>query len=197
VQFCENAINISKSMKLESERLILRQINLNDKSEIFAYRSDKVTNEYQGWIPNTIGDVEIFIEKIAKQINEPETWYQFVLIEKESQKIIGDLGIHFWDKENKQVEIGCTLNKNYQKKGFAIESLKRVIDYLFNELNKHRIITSIAPENEDSIRLVERIGFRKEAHFVESIFVNEKWVDDLVYSLLEKDWKKITLKNKT
>ncbi len=184
-------------MKLESERLILRPINLGDKAEIFAYRSDKVTNEYQGWIPNTIRDVEIFIEKIAKQINEPETWFQFVLIEKVSQKIIGDLGIHFWDKENKQVEIGCTLNISYQKKGFAIESVRRVIEYLFKEHNKHRITASIDPKNANSIQLVERIGFRKEAHFVESVYVNEKWVDDLVYSLLEKDWEKLRLRNET
>jgi RimJ/RimL family protein N-acetyltransferase len=182
-------------MKLESERLILRPIDLNDKTEIFAYRSDKETNKYQGWIPKTIGDVEAFIGKIAKQINEPETWFQFSIIEKESQKIVGDLGIHFWDKENKQVEIGCTLNKNYQKKGYATESVRKVMDYLFTELNKHRIITSIDPNNENSVRLVERIGFRKEAHFVESLFVNEKWVDDLIYSLIEKDWEKLNLMN--
>lgn len=66
-----------------------------------------------------------------------------------------------------------------------------MIDYLFNELNKHRIITSIDPDNKNSIRLVERIGFRKEAYFVESLFVNEKWVDDLIYALIEKDWNKI------
>lgn len=180
-------------MKLESERLILRPININDKNEMFAYRSDMETNKYQGWIPKTIGEVEIFIEKIAKQINEPETWYQFAIIEKESQKIVGDFGVHFLDRENKQVEIGCTLNKNYQNKGYATESVRKVIDFLFSDLNKHRIITSIDPNNVSSIRLVERIGFRKEAHFVESLFVNEKWVDDLIYSLIEKDWKKLNL----
>lgn len=87
------------------------------------------------------------------------------------------------------------MNKSYQKKGYATESLRKVIDYLFTELNKHRIITSIDPNNENSVRLVERIGFRKEAHFVESLFVNEKWVDDLIYSLIEKDWEKLNLKN--
>jgi len=71
-------------MKLETERLILRPISINDKTEIFAYRSDKESNKYQTWIPNTIEDVESFIDNIAKQINEPETWFQFAIIEKES-----------------------------------------------------------------------------------------------------------------
>lgn len=177
-------------MKLETKRLIIRPITLGDKNEIFEYRSDAETNKYQGWIPKTIGDVETFIGKIAKQINEPGTWFQYVIIEKETQKIVGDLGIHFFDSENKQVEIGCTLNKDFQNKGYATESLKRVIDYLFKELNKHRIITSIDPDNKNSTRLVERIGFRKEAHFVESLLMNGKWVDDLIYALIEKDWGK-------
>lgn len=175
-------------MILETDRLLIRPINIDDKHEIFKYRHDKEANKYQGWIPETIEDVELFICEVSKQINVPGSWFQLVIVDKETQVIVGDLGIHFIDSENKQAEIGCTLNKDFQKKGFATESLKRVIDYLFNELNKHRIITSIDPDNENSIRLVERIGFRKEAHFVESLLINGKWVDDLIYALIEKDW---------
>lgn len=180
-------------MKLETKRLTIRPISLSDKNEIFEYRCDKEINKYQGWVPKTIEDVEVFIGKISKQINEPETWFQFVIIEKETQKIVGDLGIHFSDIQNKQAEIGCTLNKDFQNKGYATESVRKVIDYLFKDLNKHRIITSIDPDNKNSIRLVERVGFRKEAHFVESLFINGKWVDDIIYALIEKDWEKINL----
>ena len=179
-------------MNLETKRLIIRPVILEDRDEIFKYRCDKETNKYQGWIPETIDDVETFIGKIAKQIDEPETWFQFVMIEKKTKEIIGDLGIHFSDNENKQVEIGCTLNRDFQNEGYATESVNRVIDYLFKDLKKHRITASIDPGNTSSIRLVERIGFRKEAHFIESLFINGKWVDDLVYVLIEKDWEKIS-----
>ena len=181
-------------MILETERLLIRPITIEDKNEIFAYRRDKETNKYQGWIPETIEEVEVFIDKISKQINIAETWFQFVIVNKECNKIIGDIGIHFIDKANQQTEIGCTLNKDFQNKGFATEALKNVIDYLFNELNKHRIIASIDPENKSSIRLVERLGFRKEAHFIQSLFINDKWVDDLIYALIEKDWNKLKSK---
>jgi RimJ/RimL family protein N-acetyltransferase len=178
-------------IKLETKRLIIRPIKIEDKNEVFEYRSDSDANKYQGWIPTNLIDVETFIGKLSKQINEPKTWFQFVIIEKETQKIIGDLGIHFFDNENKQVELGITLNKDFQKKGYATESIKRVIDYLFKDLNKHRIITSIDPENKNSIRLVERIGFRKEAHFVESLSINGNWVDDLIYAMIEKNWENL------
>lgn len=179
-------------MKLETERLIIRPLTIADKNEIFEYRRDKEINKYQGWIPEKIEDVEEFIAKISEKINIPNTWFQFVLIEKETLKIIGDLGIHFIDPENNQAEIGCTLNKDFQNKGYATESLKRVIGYLFKDLNKHRLITSIDPDNKKSIQLVERIGFRKEAHFVESLLIKGKWVDDLIYALIEKDWERIS-----
>lgn len=175
-------------MKLETKRLLIRPISLDDIELIFEYRRDKEANKYQGWIPETLDDVEVFIEKVSKKIDEPETWFQFVIIEKESQKLIGDLGVHFIGSENKQTEIGCTLDKHFQNKGYATEALNAVMDYLFNTLNKHRIIASIDSENKSSIRLVERIGFRKEAHFVESLFVNGDWVDDLIYAILGKEW---------
>lgn len=177
-------------MILETIRLLIRPITIDDKNEIFEYRRDKETNKYQGWIPESIEDVKVFISKVSNQINVPETWFQFVIVDKETQKIIGDLGIHFIDSKNKQAEIGCTLNKDFQNKGFATESVKKVIDYLFNELNKHRIITSIDPDNKNSIRLVERVGFRKEAHFIESLFMNGEWGDELIYAMIEKDWIK-------
>lgn len=175
-------------MLIETSRLIIKPISNEDKNAVFEYRSDAETNKYQGWIPKTIDDVVTFINKTTKQINLPETWLQLVIQEKETLKIIGDIGIHFFGKENKQVEIGCTLHKKFQHKGYATESLKRVIEYLFNELEKHRIITSIDPENVNSIELVKRIGFRKEAHFVESLYINGKWVDDVIFALLKKDY---------
>lgn len=193
LEFCKleilSEIQKETQMKLETNRLILRPIHLDDKNEVFAYRSNKEINKYQGWIPETIEDVETFINKTSRTINKPETWFQYVIIEKELQKIVGDLGIHFMDVENKQAEIGCTLNKEFQNKGYATEAVKRTIDYLFNELNKHRIITSIDPENTNSIRLLERIGFRNEAHFIESLLIDGKWVDDMIYALLERDWR--------
>ena len=47
---------------------------------VFEYRANKETNKYQGWIPENVNDVETFIGKLAKQINEPETWFQFSVL---------------------------------------------------------------------------------------------------------------------
>jgi RimJ/RimL family protein N-acetyltransferase len=177
-------------MELKTKRLYIRPVSIEDKEPMYKYRSDPETNKFLSLIPKSVDDIASFINKTSSDIDIPGTWFQLVLIELHSNLLIGDIGIHFLDTEpeNKQVEIGYTLNKEFRKKGYATEALHSVIDYLMNALNKHRIIASIAPTNIDSIKLVERLGFRKEAHFVESIFFHGKWVDDIVYALLENEW---------
>ena len=179
---------MERRIKLITKQLTLRPVEEKDAKAIFNYRSDSIMNQYQGWIPKSLDDVHKFINKVSQKIDIVDTWFQFVIIKNNSNEIIGDVGIHFLDTESKQAEIGCTLDKNYHGKGYAAEVLKATINYLFEKLNKHRIIGSIDPQNLKSIRLVERLGFRKEAHFKESILINGEWVDDLVYAILKNEW---------
>lgn len=180
---------MKKKIIIETLRLRLRPIDNKDAVDLFKYRSDAVTNKFQGWIPKKLEDAYEFIKKTSTEMDIVNSWFQFVLMEKKSNKLIGDIGVHFLDIDKKQAEIGITLHKNHQGKGFATEALKGIMDYLFNQLNKHRIIASIDPENNKSIELFERLGFRKEAHFRKNLLVNGKWADDLIYAILKNEWK--------
>lgn len=178
------------AISLETGRLLLRPIQAADAPALFAYRSDAETNQYQGWIPTNISEVEAFIDRLPTSFNQPDSWFQLAIIEKENNQLIGDVGIHFLGgNNNQQVELGCTLAKAQHGKGYASETLKCVIASLFHELDKHRMIGSIDPANAGSIALMKRLGFRKEAHFKESLFLDGKWVDDVVYGLLKSEWR--------
>ncbi|MCZ4695417.1 N-acetyltransferase [Ancylomarina euxinus] len=179
---------MKNKLEINAERLLLRRVCQEDAENIFKYRSDAVTNQYQGWIPKTLDDAHNFISKVAETIDEYNTWFQLGIINKENGELIGDLGIHFFDIDKFQVEIGCTIEKKYQGKGFASEALNAIIKYLFTDLNKRRIICSIDPRNVNSIKMVEGLGFRKEAHFKQSILIDGEWFDDVVYSLLKDEW---------
>jgi len=180
---------MSECIGINTDRLLLRSIRPDDAAALFKYHSDAVINKYQGWIPKTIDDVYDFIEnRISPTIDLINTWYQFGIILKENFEFIGDVGIHFLDEHKKQVEIGCTLDINYQGKGFATEALIRIINYVFLDLDKNVVVTYIDPENIKSIALVERIGFKKEAHFKESNSIKREWPDDIVYSIIKEDW---------
>ena len=182
---------MNNNIEINTERLLLRSLRENDVEAIYNYRSDSIANQYQGWIPKTINDVNDFIKnRVSPVIDIVDTWYQFVIIKKDQNNLIGDIGVHFLDADKKQVELGCTLDKDYQGKGYATEALREIINYLFQDLEKRRIVTSIDPRNIKSIGLVERLCFKKEAHFRESLLINGEWVDDLVYAILKDEWIK-------
>ena len=176
---------------ITTERTLIRPIEPTDNEQVFRYRSDAQTNQYQGFIPKSLQEVDNFIAKNPTTINQNNTWFQLVILEKASNHLIGDVGIHFIGNDGFQCEIGCTLDKDYHGKGFATEVMKAVISYLFKDLGKHRITASIDPENTTSIRLVEKLGFRKEAHFKKSLLFKGKWVDDIVYGLLNEEFQTV------
>ncbi|MEM9919663.1 MAG: GNAT family protein [Bacteroidota bacterium] len=177
-------------MLLKTQRLHIRPIQLEDAKAVFAYRSDAIANKYQSWVPQSLAEVTAFIKRNPTQFNLPKTWFQLVLTHKISHEILGDIGLHFIDEQGQQAEIGCTLDKKFQSQGYATEALKAIIDHLFSILKKHRITASIDPNNTKSIRLMERLGFRKEAHHIESYFFKGEWTDDLIYALLAREWPK-------
>ena len=172
---------------LTTDQLTLRPLTLADTQDVFEYRSDKITNVYQGWIIDKQEEVQEFIEGLTSEFNKAGTWYQLGIVETESAKLIGDMGLHFIDE--KQCELGITLRADRHGKGYATEAMRAVISYLFDTLNKHRITAALDPRNIGSAKLVERLGFRKEAHHIKSYFLNGEWADDVVYAILKEEWQ--------
>jgi len=167
-----------------TERLLLRPIVHDDALAIFKYRSDAETNRFQGWIPAILEEVHYFIEhRIAKTFNLPDTWVQFAIILRSNGELVGDIGVHFIGSQNEQIELGCTLHKIQQGNGYAREALQKLIEFLFVEHEKEKLIVFIHPENKSSIRLFEGLGFVKEQTLLD--------VDDdleLKFGLAAKDF---------
>lgn len=198
---------------IQTPRLLIRPVLLDDCDALFAYRSDTETNQFLSLIPQDVEDIRQFILRSSPEINIPNTWFQLAIVLKESGTVIGDVGIHFLGSdsnsgsdsdsnsdsnsnsgsgsgsENKQVELGYTLHKDFRGMGYATEAMSAIIDHLIFDLKKHRITASIDPRNIKSIELIERLGFRKEAHFKQSLFFHGEWVDDIIYAMLAKEWK--------
>lgn len=177
-------------MEFYTNRLHIRPVKTEDKNPMFRYRSDPGTNKFLSLVPESEEDVADFIRKTSSIINVPGTWFQFVIIEKTSELLIGDIGIHFLESppENNHVEIGYTLDRQFRGKGYATEALTAIIDFLFTGLHKNRITASIDPANAASVRLIERLGFQKKAHHIKSLFFHGEWVDDVIYGISSDEW---------
>lgn len=172
---------------IKTDRLLVRTLEMKDKYDIFKYRIMQDITQFQSWKPENISDVEEFIIANNKiEFKTRNSWLQLAICLMEGQ-MIGDIGIHFLEDEY-QVEIGYTLSPEFQGKGYAIEAVRAVLDFMFLKLDMHRVIGSIDPDNIKSKKLLMNLGFRKEAHFIKSYRMNNQWYDDCVYAILAEEW---------
>ncbi|MFC2139985.1 GNAT family N-acetyltransferase [Bacteroidota bacterium] len=174
--------------KISSERLILEPLSKEDAQAMLNYRSLPEVYKYQGWQPENVDDAEKFILK--HNTMESGGWMQLAIRLREDGKLIGDCGMHFIDDEFKQIEIGFSLSPVFQGKGYATEAVSCLLDYIFTTLRSHRVYGSCDPDNLSSIKLMTRIGMRKEAHLKESIWFKGRWADDVICAILDHEWQK-------
>lgn len=88
------------------------------------------------------------------------------------------------------VEIGFSFLNTVSGKGYATEATRSLAENLFNEFNVHRIQANLDARNEASKKLCERIGMRKEAHFIQDFWNKGEWTDSIVYGMLLSDLNK-------
>ena len=175
---------------LETPRLILRAFRDADLAAFAAYRDDPAVARYQGWkMPFTLAMAAAFIAEMKNA--RPATrsdWYQFALERKEAPGLIGDVAFHLHAQDFQQAEIGFTLAAAYQGQGYAGEAVGRLLEYLFTELRLHRITAGCDVRNESSYRLMERLGMRREALFVESFEEGRAWGSEYRYAILRREF---------
>jgi RimJ/RimL family protein N-acetyltransferase len=174
---------------LESDRLILRRFTGADLPTLLAYRNDPEIARYQSWESFSEDEAQAFLqEQQALEPGTPGKWFQFAMELKSSEVLIGDCALHV-DKQGQQGEIGFTLARQHQGSGFATEAVSRVCDYAFTNLNLHRLVAITDCRNQASVAVLERLGFRREGHFIQNIFFKGEWGDEYLYAILKKQWR--------
>jgi ribosomal-protein-alanine N-acetyltransferase len=181
-----------KKMKLFSERLKLRLIQISDLDSIHALHSLLETDKY-----NTLGipdNIEVTEKIIALQILEHQQEeilnYTFAVEEINTGAFIGLFGLRLWPKKNRRAEVWYKLHSDYWKKGYAAEALNRVLDFGFNDLELHRIQAGCAVENIGSIKVLERVGMIREGRGRQLLLLKSGWSDNFEYAILETDERK-------
>ncbi|MEM7128722.1 MAG: GNAT family protein [Chloroflexota bacterium] len=168
----------------------MRSFQDSDIQTFAAYRSEPDVAKYQSWdAPYPIEQATNLVKAVrATQPGTVGEWYQVALERKEGNELIGDCAFHILADEPQQAEIGYTLASKYQGYGYATEAVTRLLDYLFGELNLHRVRATCDVDNLASSKLLERIGMRREAHFVENIWFKGQWGSEYLYALLRSEW---------
>jgi len=177
-------LNFNPFPELSTERLVMRQLKMEDANEIFFLRSDETVMRYIDKPPATsIDEAHAFIERIDNVIKNREGIMWGISL-KENPSIIGNIGIWNMQKEHFRCEIGYSLNPAYHQKGIMYEAITAALKYCFEVMGFHSVEANVNPENQASIKLLEKIGFVREAYFKENYYFNGRFLDSAIYSLL-------------
>lgn len=179
-------------LNIETGRLKIRHLVLNDLPDFHLYRSNPEVTRYQGFDVMTIGEAAAFIRKnSAKSFGKTGEWVQYGIEHIETGKLIGDCAIRLDQHDRRIAEIGITISHLEQKKGFAKEALTGIMAFLFDQQNIHRIVETVDADNLASLGLLKSTGFRQEGYFIENIFFKGKWGSEFQYALLKREWQAI------
>jgi ribosomal-protein-alanine N-acetyltransferase len=138
---------------------------------------------------STNNQLEYKLKRIQEGLSKENVDYQiFDLIEKKNKTVIGSCGFHKWNKEHSRSEIGYEIHKEYQNQGYMSEAIKEVINYGFKKMNLNRIEALIDPTNENSIRIVEKNGFKREGILRGHYKNGNEFEDSIMYALIKSDY---------
>jgi len=175
-------------IEFETERLKLRRFKDEDLEYFYQYRANPKVAKYQGWQDYSYEQAISFIEKQKIAIaNIPDTWVQVAIELKDHGRLIGDFGIHTLELPLNSIEIGFTLDPQFQKQGYATEALNGLVNHAFNVLYKEKIQAIAVEQNDSSIKLLKRIGFRQVKKIENSPFKGQI-VNEFVFELTKVDW---------
>jgi len=177
-------------MNLETKRTKIRYLRRDDLEDFYAFRSDPEVCRYQGYDPISRRSAVEFIESLqGKEFGTAGEWVQLGVVLKETGRMIGDVGLKP-ELDVRVVEFGISFSPDFQGRGLASEAVGATMDHLFDRYHVHRVIGSVDVDNVACIRLMERLGFRREAHFRNSFFDHGVWRDEYLYAVLDNEWRR-------
>ncbi len=151
--------NFSPFPVLETERLTLRELNLEDAKAIFSLRTSKEVNKFiTRNTPKNLSEARAFIDQVSNLIIDSKSVF-WGIESKHNNELIGTIGLHNIESANDYAEIGYELNPNYQQKGFMSEALQEVVRFSFKNLELKTIESFTHKDNNASTALLEKYNF--------------------------------------
>lgn len=141
------------------------------------------------WVPwaatQELADSEKFISETRDQLARDDG---FQVCIAPDGPILGMVGFHSISWGNRSTSIGYWLAEDHQGRGIMTTAVRALVDHAFDEWSLHRIEIHCAPANHRSRAIPERLGFREEGTLREAERIGERYLDGIVYGLLEREW---------
>jgi [ribosomal protein S5]-alanine N-acetyltransferase len=176
-------------MKLETERLILRDFVTDDWQAVLEYQSNPLYLRYNNWTERTPEAVQEFVGWFLNhQGQEPRIKFQLAVVLKSNNQLIGNCGVRMDNKDAVEADIGYELDPKQWNHGYATEAARAIMDFGFGHFGVHRIWADCLADNVGSTHVLEKLGMNLEGRLRENKYFKGRWWDTLIYAILADEW---------
>ncbi|MEV8180247.1 GNAT family protein [Specibacter sp. NPDC078692] len=168
-------------------RLGLRDFDVNDIADVHEYTADPLVSQFSTWEPNALKQTTAFVEAAAQEHLDPDRT-AFSLAAVLDGKAIGSVAIWITDPHDRNGELGYTFHRDYWGKGYSSEAVSMLLSFGFNSLELERITATCHPENQGSVRVLEKSGFALEGRLRSHRRIRGQRRDSMLYSILRGEW---------
>lgn len=171
---------------LESDRLILKSIEIQDLDYLLKLRWDKDVMEYLIHQPiSSIDQLDWF-----KSLKKTDLALSIFIKTESSPILIGTTGVYEINQRHQRGIWRIRIDSQYQGKGYAREASSMMLDYAFNTLNLQKIISDSFPENSAVVKLLNSVGSKEEGRLRNHYFHKGKFMDVIQFGLLRDEFIK-------
>lgn len=184
------ALPLESPLPIETERLTLRGYTESDvdslhamfgSAEVVRYLYDEVRG--RGQLDDKLG-----MKIAARQLATDGDNITAAVIDRPTGEMVGDVMLALTSATHQQGEIGYVLLPGREGHGYATEATGALLRLGFQAYGLHRIVARADGRNAASIRVMERLGMRREAYFVQNEWVKGEWTDEVVYAILAEEF---------
>jgi RimJ/RimL family protein N-acetyltransferase len=175
---------------LSTPRLLLREFEEDDWRATHPYEANPEVVRYLPYEARTPEESQKYIHMVMGMAREtPRLVYDFAVVLRDNHQLIGRCGMKVNDPELREAMLWYVLDPSQWGKGYIPEAARALLDFAFGTLGLHRVWADCDPRNPASFRVMEKLGMRREAHFIENAFYKGEWCDSLIYAMLDREWR--------
>ena len=183
--------------ELKTPRLTMRKMLVADTADMYDYACRQDVTKYLTWNPHPDrAYTKEYLQYIGGRY-AVGMFYDWAVIYDHDCKMVGTCGFTSFNCSCDSAEVGYVLNPDYWGKGIAVEALKQVLKFGFEELKLHRIEAKFIEENKRSLRVMEKVGMTFEGVCREGMLVKGKYVNVGICSILRSEWEALQKNEKS
>ena len=168
----------------------MRQFEPRDAETVFVVvdRNREHLRQWLLWVDHSHSpeDLRQFILRVQAQFEADQGPNAGIWVDG---TFAGNVGCHPISWANRNCSLGYWIDAAQQGKGLITRCCAAMLDYLFDELRLHRVEVRCGAGNTRSCAIPERLGFTREGLLRQAEWVNDRWVDLLVWGMIEEQWR--------